>query len=50
MHQSISDSKLQVKAMLAAKRRLSFKHFKLKQTAIKSQLVPFPDALLCNKN
>ena len=49
MHQSMSDSKPQVKSMLAAKRRLSFHQFKLNQTATKSQLAQFPDASLCNK-
>ena len=35
--------------MLAAKRRLSFQQFKLNETATKSQLSHFPDALLYNK-
>ena len=35
--------------MLVAKHHLSFLQFKLKKTASKFQLAPFPDALLCNQ-
>ena len=49
MHQSIYDSKPQVKWMLAAKLRLSFEQFKLNLTATKSQHAQFLDVLLCYK-